>query len=91
MNIFWHFNLNKTEKAFMLGEHFVIVSNDGTFLADISERSAENWTHLSEKMTELVQNDTKIVDRDLILFFKTSINLFKVFLNVLEIKFFLFH
>jgi hypothetical protein len=91
MNIFWHFNLNKTEKAFMLGEYFVIVSNDGTFLADISERSAENWTHLSEKMTELVQNDTKIFDRDLILFFKTSINLSKVFLNVLEIKFFLFH
>lgn len=53
----------------MLREHFIIVSDDGTFLADIRECSAEDGAHLSKKMAELVQNDAKIINGNLILLF----------------------
>ena len=52
----------------MFRKQFVIVSDDGAFLADIRECGTEDRAHLCEKMAELVQDDTKIIDGDLFLF-----------------------
>jgi hypothetical protein len=70
----------------MFRKHFVIVSDDSTFLADISKCDAQHRAHFGKEMAELVQNDTEMIDWNFVLFMQDNVYLPKVVLNVFKIE-----